>query len=162
MVVATKRALDAFLEMSIKEGKNLGDDIRSRVNLFREYLDEVERKAGRLPEIYKEKLAKRIQTLLEGETEIAQERIYIEAAIIADKANVTEEIVRLRSHLLQLEEILYSEEKSKGKKMDFLVQELNRETNTIGSKANDLEITNIMIEMKSEIEKIREQIQNIQ
>ena len=100
--------------------------------------------------------------MVEGEVEISEDRISLEAAVIADKASITEEVVRLKSHLKQAEKVLLDEEMSKGKKIDFLVQEMNRETNTIGSKANDLEITNLMIEMKSEVEKIREQIQNIQ
>ncbi len=159
---ATEEALNNFGQMSNKEGEALAKDIKERADLISKYLDEIDKKAPSLIEIYKEKLVARISTLLEGNAEIAEERIAIEAAIIADKANVTEEIVRLRSHLVQVKDVLDNMDASKGKKIDFLVQEMNRETNTIGSKANDLEITNIMIEMKSEVEKIREQIQNIQ
>ncbi len=159
---ATEEALKNFIEMSNKEGEALAEDIKSRLELIRSYLDEIDKKAPNLIDIYKEKLVARIKILLENDIEVAEERISIEAAIIADKANVTEEIVRLKSHLAQVKNVLDNKDSSKGKKIDFLVQEMNRETNTIGSKANDLEITNIMIEMKSEVEKIREQIQNIQ
>ena len=93
--------------------------------------------------------------------EVPEDRIMLEAAIFADKANITEELVRLDSHMLQLKNIINGQ-KSEGKKLDFLVQEMNRETNTIGAKANDLKITQTMLEIKSEIEKIREQVQNIE
>ena len=85
-----------------------------------------------------------------------------EAAIFADKANITEELVRLDSHMIQMDDIISKSDRSDGKKLDFLVQEMNREANTIGSKANDMEITGIMLEIKSEVEKIREQVQNIE
>ena len=98
-----------------------------------------------------------------GDAAVApEERILTEAAIIADKANITEELVRLDSHMLQLKNILGGSEGQVGKKLDFLVQEMNREANTIGSKANDMEITSLMLETKSEIEKIREQVQHIE
>ena len=113
-------------------------------------------------EEYKDKLQKRIQDLL-GETAVVpEERILTEAAIFADKANITEELVRLDSHMIKLKNILGGSEGPVGKKLDFLVQEMNREANTIGSKANDMEITSLMLETKSEIEKIREQVQNIE
>ena len=92
----------------------------------------------------------------------AEDRILLEAAVFADKINVTEEIVRLGSHIGQLRAIIGNSAQSEGKKLDFLIQEMNREANTIGSKANDLEITNNVLEIKSEIEKIREQVQNIE
>ena len=104
----------------------------------------------------------RISELLDGAAEIPEDRILTEAAIFADKANITEELVRLDSHMKQLKEILTGADGPVGKKLDFLVQEMNREANTIGSKANDLEITSWMLEAKSEIEKIREQVQNIE
>ena len=94
--------------------------------------------------------------------EIPEDRILVEAAIFADKSNIDEEIVRLKSHISQLEKILEGRDASIGKRLDFIVQEMNREANTIGSKANDIEITNNMLEAKSEIEKIREQVQNIE
>ena len=104
--------------------------------------------------------AQRMQELL-GDTEIAEQRILAEAALFADKVSVTEEIVRLRSHLAQLNTML-SADTAVGRKLDFLVQEMNREANTIGSKANDYELAQTVVEIKAEIEKIREQIQNIE
>ena len=109
-----------------------------------------------------EKLFARIKELVEDKVDIPEDRILIEAAVFADKASITEELVRLDSHMDQLRTFLTKGEDPVGKKLDFLVQEMNREANTIGSKANDLEITSLMLETKSEIEKIREQVQNIE
>ena len=94
--------------------------------------------------------------------DVPEERIAVEVAVFADKCDITEELVRLDSHMDQMSEILLEGSKAVGKRLDFLVQEMNRETNTIGSKANDLETTNIMLAIKSEVEKIREQVQNIE
>ena len=111
---------------------------------------------------YTEKLYNRIRELTDGAVEVPEDRILMEAAVFADKSNITEELVRLDSHMMQLGNILSSGDGPVGKKLDFLVQEMNREANTIGSKSNDLEITSLMLETKSEIEKIREQVQNIE
>jgi uncharacterized protein (TIGR00255 family) len=110
---------------------------------------------------YVDRMRQRIHELLDGQAEIPEERIALEAAMFADKSNITEEIVRLRSHVSQLGQILRSEN-PEGKKLDFLIQEMNREANTIGSKANDLAITSRMLDIKNEVEKIREQVQNIE
>ena len=107
-------------------------------------------------------MRERITELLDGNANLPEERILTEAAIFADKYSIDEEITRLNSHLLQLKKILKEGKEAEGKKLDFLVQEMNREANTIGSKANDITITNHMLEIKSEIEKIREQVQNIE
>ena len=123
-------------------------------------MDFVEQRSPVSVEEYRQRIATRMEELLDG-SELAQQRILNEAAIFADKVSVTEEIVRLRSHLAQLETMLQSPI-AVGRKLDFLVQELNRETNTIGSKANDYEIAKTVVEMKAEIEKIREQIQNLE
>jgi len=104
----------------------------------------------------------RIAELIGKDIAVPEERILLEAAIFADKSNITEELVRLDSHMVQLENIIHRSDKADGKKLDFLVQEMNREANTIGSKSNDMQITGVMLEIKSEIEKIREQIQNIE
>ena len=111
---------------------------------------------------YTQRLRQRITELLDGSAAIPEERILTEAAIFADKSAIDEEITRLNSHLSQLERILSADGEAQGKKLDFLVQEMNREANTIGSKANDITITGYMLEIKSEIEKIREQVQNIE
>ena len=109
-----------------------------------------------------EKLRKRIAELAGDSISGSEERILLEAAVFADKINVTEETVRLHSHIAQLTSIIKAGTDSEGKKLDFIAQEMNREANTIGSKANDIEITDKVLIMKSEIEKIREQVQNIE
>ena len=147
--------------MSCLEGGRLTEDIIKRSGLI---LQEVEAVEARSPEVvadYAERLRNRIRDML-GDAGIEETRILQEAAVFADKINVTEEIVRLRSHIAQLGEILDEPSEPVGKKLDFLVQEMNREANTIGSKANDIEITKHVLNIKSEVEKIREQVQNIE
>ena len=148
--------------MRIKEGERLCEDLRMRGKLIRELVEKISARAPQVEKEYVQKLEERIHELLDSEVEIPKERILTEAAIFADRANITEELVRLDSHMIQLDSILSSSGAPVGKKLDFLVQEMNREANTIGSKANDLEITSLMLETKSEIEKIREQVQNIE
>ena len=155
-----KQALNEHSAMRDREGKKLCEDIAYRAGLIRGYVDFVEQRSPVSVEEYRQRIAARMEELLDG-SELAQQRILNEAALFADKVAVTEEIVRLRSHLGQLESMLQSP-MAVGRKLDFLVQELNRETNTIGSKANDYEIAKIVVEMKAEIEKIREQIQNLE
>ena len=111
---------------------------------------------------YTEKLRERITELIGNSVQVPEDRILVEAAIFADKCAIDEEITRLNSHILQLKDIITKSNQPDGKKLDFLVQEMNREANTIGSKANDITVTNYMLEIKSEIEKIREQVQNIE
>src|SRR5665648_369192 len=108
------------------------------------------------------RLKNRIKELIGNNAAVPEDRILLEAAVFADKCSITEELVRLDSHIIQLETIITNSNQPDGKKLDFLIQEMNREANTIGSKANDMEITNVMLEIKSEIEKIREQVQNIE
>lgn len=153
-------ALEEYNAMRRKEGERLCEDIAYRAKLLRELVDFVEKRSPDSVEEYRTRIAARMEELLDG-TELAQSRILQEAALFADKVNVTEEIVRLRSHLSQLDSMLQSPV-AVGRKLDFLVQELNRETNTIGSKANDVQIAQTVVEMKAEIEKIREQIQNLE
>ena len=160
---AAVEALDRFDEMRAAEGEKLREDIEERGALIGELLSRIEDRAPELTEIYAEKLRERIGQLMGSGQEAPEERIALEAALFADKSNITEEIVRLRSHLQQLGIITSGKTYvPAGKKLDFLLQEMNREANTIASKANDLNITNHMLEMKSEIEKIREQAQNIE
>jgi uncharacterized protein (TIGR00255 family) len=159
---ALRRALRSFDEMRLAEGVKLCEDVRIRAGLIADYTGEIENVAPDVSRVYSEKLRERIRELIAGEIEVPEERIVIEAAFFADKANITEELVRLKSHLAQLEDILSEDKAANGKKLDFLVQEINRETNTVGAKANDIRITNCVLEMKSETEKIREQIQNIE
>lgn len=153
-------AVESFVAMRAVEGEKLKADIVGRLDFLERAVGEVEAlSAQRVPQ-YQEKLYARLQALL-ADTNIDEARILTEAAIFADKTAVDEETVRLRSHLRQYRDILELNEPV-GRKLDFLTQEMNRETNTIGSKAQELDITRKVVDMKAEIEKIREQIQNIE
>ena len=154
------QALTEYNAMREKEGARLVEDVTYRAELIAQSVDFVEQRSPDCVEEYRQRIAARMTEILDG-TELAQQRILQEAALYADKVNVTEEIVRLRSHLAQLETMLKSPV-AIGRKLDFLVQEMNRETNTIGSKANDFQIAKTVVDMKAEIEKIREQIQNLE
>ncbi len=149
-------------EMRIAEGAKLAEDLVMRGSLIREMTTQIAEKSDLVKEAYMIKIRDRIKDLIGDSIEIPEDRILLEAAIFADKCNITEELVRLDSHIIQLNSIIADGKRSDGKKLDFLVQEMNREANTIGSKANDIGITNIVLEIKSEIEKIREQVQNIE
>ena len=160
---SVKAAVSRLDEMRTTEGAKLAEDLLMRGELIREIVKKIEKRAPLVAEEYREKLEARIRELVEDKVDIPADRILVEAAVFADKANITEELVRLDSHMIQLKAFrTESGEGTVGKKLDFLVQEMNREANTIGSKANDLEITSLMLETKSEIEKIREQVQNIE
>ncbi len=154
------QALEEYDAMRRAEGARLCQDIVQRAGRIGQLVDHVEQRSPQTVEEYRKRISARMQELL-GDTEIAEQRILAEAALFADKVSVTEEIVRLRSHLAQLNTML-SADTAVGRKLDFLVQEMNREANTIGSKANDYELAQTVVEIKAEIEKIREQIQNIE
>lgn len=149
-------------EMRIIEGEKLAEDLLKRGETVRGIVKDIEERAPQVVKDYVDKMMERIHELLEDAVDIPEERILTEAAVFADKSNITEELVRLDSHMRQLKQILTESRDPVGKKLDFLVQEMNREANTIGSKANDIEITSKVLEAKSEIEKIREQVQNIE
>ncbi len=153
-------AVDEFEAMRTVEGEKMAADVRMRGQTIVSLLEQVEARAPERTAEYREKLEKRMQELL-ADTTIDPQRILTEVAVFADRTAIDEETVRLRSHLSQLDEML-KDEKPIGRKLDFLVQEVNRESNTIGSKANDMTLSKIVVELKSEIEKIREQIQNIE
>lgn len=153
-------AIDMLLEMRQIEGKKLQENIIEKCNNIKNILDNIEERAPLVPITYKQKLQERLKELLE-DYNIDENRMAMEVAILADRACIDEEIVRLNSHIIQMQETLKLDE-SIGRKLDFIVQEMNRETNTIASKANDLNISNLAISIKNEIEKIREQIQNIE
>lgn len=155
-----EKAVDKFINMREIEGEKLRDDILSRADLILEYVEFIEARSPETVKEYNEKLLTRMKELL-GDIHVEETRLLTEAAIYADKIAVAEETVRLRSHISQLREFFESAE-AVGRKMDFLVQEINREANTIGSKANDVEIARRVLEIKSEVEKIREQVQNIE
>lgn len=160
--VPVGEAAEKLDQMRITEGSKLADDIIIRGNLIRKLVKDIDLRSHEVTAIYAEKLYERIKELIGGSVEIPEDRILVEAAIFADKSNITEELVRLDSHIIQLNDIITKSNQPDGKKLDFLVQEMNREANTIGSKANDLGITGIVLDIKSEIEKIREQVQNIE
>lgn len=157
---ALDNALSEIYEMREKEGSRLKDDIVSRVELINKELEFVKRRSPETALEYNEKLLTRMRAAI-GDMPVDEQRLLTEAAIYADKVAVDEETVRLNSHLLQLLSIL-SDNGTIGRKLDFLVQEINREANTIGSKAQDVNIIRSVIEIKAQAEKIREQIQNIE
>lgn len=158
--VVAEAALAGFVAMREREGARLRDDVLSRLDEIVKNVEFIEERSPQTVAEYNEKLLARLRELL-NDAHIEEQRILTEAAIFADKIAVAEETVRLRSHISQLRSFLDSSE-AIGKKMDFLVQELNREANTIGSKAQDVEIARRVVSVKAEIEKIREQIQNIE
>lgn len=158
---ACTSAITKLVDMRLVEGEKLVKDVVMRKGIIEENLDSIEEISPEIVETHKNKMIERIKELLDSDVEIDESRINQEIAIYADKTNITEEIVRLRSHFEQLITIL-SSGGSIGRKLDFLLQEMNREVNTIGSKSPDIDISNYVISMKSELEKIREQIQNIE
>lgn len=153
-------ALQRFIAMREKEGERLREDVLSRRDFLLSAVATVEERSPQTVREHMEKVETRMRELLDTAT-VDEQRLLTEAAIFADKIATAEETVRLRSHLEQLEQLLNSGEPV-GRKLDFLVQEINRETNTIGSKAQDLQLAQVVVNMKAEIEKIREQIQNIE
>ena len=153
-------AIDRFLSMREAEGEKLYADVKLRTAEIMQRVEFIESKTPETVESYRARLEARIKELLDGAS-YDENRVIVETAILADKVAVDEETVRLRSHIDQLLKML-AEGGAVGRKLDFLVQEMNRETNTIGSKSNNLEIAQTVVDIKSEIEKIREQIQNIE
>ena len=153
-------ALREHDRMRTREGQKLSDDISGRLETVEAYVDDVEKRSPETVAQYREKLYRKMCEVLET-TAVDEQRILLEAGIFADKVAVDEETVRLRSHVSQMRGMLKTGSPI-GRKMDFLTQEFNRESNTIGSKCSDPEITKDVIELKSEIEKIREQVQNIE
>ncbi|MCI8631274.1 MAG: YicC family protein [Firmicutes bacterium] len=162
LLAAVSDALEKIDEMRRIEGAKLAEDLIMRGETIRVLANKIGERSPLVTKAYEEKLRERITELVGKSVTVPEDRILLEAAVFADKSSITEELVRLDSHTIQLKNILSNSNQPDGKKLDFLVQEMNREANTIGSKANDIEITNLMLEMKSEIEKIREQVQNIE
>lgn len=154
------KAIESLVEMRKKEGIKLAEDLNNRLDNIQEKINELDKFSTGLIEEYVVKLEERLKELL-GASELDKNRLAQEVVIYADKCSIQEEITRLNSHIKQFKELLKSDE-AEGKKMDFIIQEMNRETNTIGSKSNSLEVTNSVIEMKTEIENLREQVQNIE
>ena len=155
-----ENALTNFLEMRKQEGAKIKIDLETRIKKIEEFVDKIKQYSTLLVEEYVVKLKERIKEILS--TDIVDEaRLAQEVVIYSDRYSIEEEITRLKSHIFQFNDLLTKDEPV-GKKIDFLIQEMNRETNTIGSKSNKLEITNLVIEIKTELEDIREQIQNIE
>lgn len=158
--VVAESALESFGKMRETEGERLKADILSHLETIENNVTFIENRSPMIVESYRKRLYERMREVL-GDKSIDENRILLEAGIFSEKIAVDEETVRLRSHIAQFREMLESAEPI-GRKLDFLVQEMNRETNTIGSKVQDIEVTKIVVDQKSEIEKIREQIQNIE
>ena len=161
IISAVDNAIEQYDAMKVAEGGRLISDIVERGQLILNTVKDIEVYAPQVAENYKQKMKERLAELLGDSATIPEDRILLEAAVFADKSNITEEIVRLKSHCQQLSDICGGKEPA-GKKLDFLVQEMNRESNTIGSKANDINITDKVLILKAEIEKIREQVQNLE
>ena len=157
---AVKGACEQFVETRIREGENLKRDLLIKLDELLEHVAYVEERSPQIVAEYREKLTEKVKELL-ADTQMEESRIAAEVTIYADKICVDEEIVRLKSHIKHTKETLEKED-SVGRKLDFIAQEMNREANTILSKANDLEVSNHAIELKTGIEKVREQIQNIE
>ncbi|MBR6743363.1 MAG: YicC family protein [Clostridia bacterium] len=157
---AANEALDKFIAMREIEGEKLAQDVKNRAELILSKVSFVEEKSPETVAAYRQRLEARIKELLDG-ANYDETRVIAETAIYADKVAVAEETVRLRSHIDQMTSMLEGDAPV-GRKLDFIVQEMNREANTIGSKSQNLEITGAVVDIKSEIEKIREQIQNIE
>ena len=157
---AALRAVTALKRMRAGEGERLCNDLLNRVTTVESIAAKIDTRAPLVVEEYRTKLSERIESMLGG-VEVDRTRLATEVALFADKASINEELVRLASHVTEMRKVLGSDEAA-GRRLDFVVQEMNREFNTIGSKANDAEITNLVIAGKGEIEKIREQVQNIE
>ncbi|MFR3391508.1 MAG: YicC/YloC family endoribonuclease [[Clostridium] scindens] len=158
---ALEGAIGQFVETRTLEGSNLKKDIIEKLDGLLDLVGYIEERTPKIVAEYREKLETKVRELLE-DAQIEESRIAAEVVIFADKICTDEEVVRLRSHIVHMKETLQSEEAGIGRKLDFIAQEMNREANTILSKANDLEVSNVGIDLKTEIEKVREQIQNIE
>ena len=157
---AALRAVTAMKRMRAGEGERLCNDLLNRVTTVESIAGKIDVRAPFVVEEYRTKLSERIESMLGG-VEVDRTRLATEVALFADKASINEELVRLASHITEMRKVLGADEAA-GRRLDFIVQEMNREFNTIGSKANDAEITSLVIAGKGEIEKIREQVQNIE
>lgn len=160
LIEATTIATDKLVQMRQVEGSKMAEDLLKRIEKINQKIEKISELSTGLIEEYVVKLENRIKEILKNQ-EIDESRLAQEVVIYADKCSIEEEVTRLKSHISQFKELINSDD-AVGKKLDFIIQEMNRETNTIGSKANNLEITNGVIDIKTEIENIREQVQNIE
>ena len=157
---AMTMAIEGLKAMRFKEGERLKLDLAARMDTMTGYAAAIEKRAPAVAEEYRTKLTARIEEML-GEMEVDRSRLATEVAIFADRAAIDEEIVRLNTHLIHFRELLEASEPV-GRKMDFLIQEVNRESNTVGSKCNDVDIARVVVGLKAEVEKMREQVQNVE
>jgi uncharacterized protein (TIGR00255 family) len=160
VVAGVSQALVSLTEMRVVEGQELAAELGNRLDVIEGKLPLVESEAGQLPAKYRERLAKRVQEILAGGA-VDEARLAQEAVLLADRSDISEEIARLKSHIVQMRDVLRSDEEA-GKRLDFILQEMNREANTILSKSNDLAISDAAIIIKTEVEKLREQVQNVE
>lgn len=159
------QALDSLVRMREAEGAHLAEDLAARVARVEEWVEEVSRRAEELPRVYAQRLRERVAELVRAlgvDRPPDEARLAMEVAAFADRCDVREELVRLRSHLHQARTLLHASDGAVGRKLEFLLQEMQREVNTVGSKAGDLDVTRAVLEMKSELEAIREQVQNVE
>jgi uncharacterized protein (TIGR00255 family) len=147
--------------MRVKEGDFIGQDLLLRLEVIERGIDHIEKNVADLVPIYRDRLLARVETLTQGIVEIDQSRIVQEASILADRSDISEEIVRARSHVQQFRDIMASDAPA-GRKLNFLLQEFNREFNTMGAKVGQADLAHVIVDIKSEIEKLREQVQNIE
>jgi uncharacterized protein (TIGR00255 family) len=160
IVAAVSQALVALSEMRLIEGQELAVELKSRLDMIDKQLPGIESEAARLPGIYRERLQKRLQEIQTG-VQVDETRLAQEAIMLADRSDISEEIARLKSHLTQMRDVVHADEEV-GKRIDFILQEMNREANTILSKASDIAISDAAIIIKTEVEKMREQGQNVE
>lgn len=161
LITVVDQALEKLTAMRLVEGKELEAELLSRLEKIEVSIPEIENNAGQLTEFYRERLQKRMQEILPNSIQLDQGRFSQEVAYLAERSDISEEIARLKSHVLQFKELLETVEEA-GKKFDFLLQEMNREANTILAKSGELNISKVAIEIKTEIEKLREQVQNVE
>ena len=159
--VVVREALAELDRMRVKEGDFIGQDLLQRLELIERAIDHIEKNVADLVAIYRDRLLARVETLTQGIVEIDQSRIVQEASILADRSDISEEIVRARSHVQQFRDIMASDAPA-GRKLNFLLQEFNREFNTMGAKVGQADLAHVIVDIKSEIEKLREQVQNIE
>lgn len=159
-IAALSQALVSLTEMRVVEGQELAAELTSRLDTIETQMPAIENEAARLPAVYRDKLMKRLQEVVAGGL-VDEARIAQEAVMLADRSDISEEIARLKSHISQMRDLLRSTHEA-GKRLDFILQEMNREANTILSKSNDLAISDAAIVIKTEVEKLREQAQNVE
>jgi uncharacterized protein (TIGR00255 family) len=157
---AVSKALEAVVQMRSTEGKSMQDDIEGHLQILEDLLHTIERRTPEVVEEWQQKLHKRLDNLLR-EADVDPQRVAQEVALFADRCDISEEVVRFNSHIAQMRDLL-TQSGAIGRQMDFLIQELNREANTMGSKSNDADLTRKVVALKAELEKIREQVQNIE